>query len=158
MPPRPSSNTSSTAATAAATERRPLAEEILSAGQIRPKAPKQKSNKRKSRHEEDTSNPYIDARASRKILNLGQDLADEEAAEARAAGLEVAGDNEEGKGKGAAFEFDYSKFASREEDEDDDEGEYVQGGDEWADEEEEVEDVVFFNSPLLSVFFMMQRT
>lgn len=155
MPPRPSSNTSSTAATAAATERRSLAEEILSAGQIRPKAPKQKSNKRKSRHEEDTSNPYIDARASRKILNLGQDLADEEAAEARAAGLEIAGDNEEGKGKGAAFEFDYSKFASREEDEDDDEGEYVQGGDEWADEEEEVEDVVCFRSPLLSVFFFL---
>lgn len=88
-------------------------------------------------------------------MNLGQDLADEEAAEARAAGLEIAGDNEEGKGKGAAFEFDYSKFASREEDEDDDEGEYVQGGDEWADEEEEVEDVVCFRSPLLSVFFFL---
>ncbi|KAI5294793.1 snoRNA-binding rRNA-processing protein, partial [Ascosphaera pollenicola] len=137
MPPKPASSaTSSSAAAGTAAERRPLAEEILTAGQIRNKAPKQKSNKRKSRHEEESGNPYIDARASRKILNLGQDLADEEAAENRAAGLDAG--EKDGK-KTAAFEFDYSKFASRDDDDEDEDEELAQGADDWADEEEEVE-------------------
>ncbi|KAI5289702.1 snoRNA-binding rRNA-processing protein [Ascosphaera aggregata] len=143
MPPKSQSSltASAAAAAAAAAERRhvPLADEIISAGQIRPKNKAPKSNKRKARHDEEGSGDlYIDARASRKILQIGQDLAEEEAAEARAAGAASAKDD----AKNAAFEFDYSKFASRhDEDQDDDEDFEVQGGDDWIDDEEEVEEV-----------------
>ncbi|KAI5293100.1 snoRNA-binding rRNA-processing protein [Ascosphaera acerosa] len=133
MPPK-----SSSAADAAA-ERRPLAEEILTAGQVRSKQKAPKSHKRKSRHDDDeegSGDPYIDARASRKILQIGQDLAEEDAAEARAA----AGASAREDARSAAFEFDYSKFATRDED-DEEEEELERGGDDWADEEEEVEEV-----------------
>ncbi|WEW59474.1 snoRNA-binding rRNA-processing protein [Emydomyces testavorans] len=61
----------------------PLADEILNAGHLRTK----KASKRKSRHDDDdkADDHYIDAKSSRKILQIGQDLAEEEAAEERAA-------------------------------------------------------------------------
>ncbi|KAI5284273.1 snoRNA-binding rRNA-processing protein [Ascosphaera atra] len=108
----------------------------MSAGHLRTKTAK--SNKRKSRTDEAEGDPYIDARASRKILQIGQDLADEEAAEARASGRGAQG-KEAAKNDGA-FEFDYSKFAAADEDDDEDE-DGAQGADEWADEDEEVEEV-----------------
>ncbi|KAI1961550.1 snoRNA-binding rRNA-processing protein [Ophidiomyces ophidiicola] len=68
-----------------ATERRhaPLADEILNAGHPRSK----RSSKRKSRHDPEgvTDDHYIDAKSSKKILQIGQDLAEEDAVEEQAA-------------------------------------------------------------------------
>ncbi|EED14206.1 rRNA processing protein Bystin, putative [Talaromyces stipitatus ATCC 10500] len=66
----------------------PLAEDILSNGHLRTTSKSGKKRSRKNDDDDDAENGgrsigegYIDAKASRKILQIGQDLAEEEAAE-----------------------------------------------------------------------------
>lgn len=118
--------------TAAARRHNPLADDILSAGHLRTKSSKRKS---KSRDDDDgDGSHFIDAKTSRKILQIGQDLAEEEAAEQKAAL------GESSKKINSAFDFS-SRFESDEQ-LSDDEDKFAE--DQWGDEEvEEVEEVVW---------------
>ncbi|KAL4877914.1 Bystin-domain-containing protein [Aspergillus karnatakaensis] len=120
----------SSRAAAAARRHNPLAEDILGSGHLRT-APTKK-NKRKSQGDEDQEDGqrFVDAKTSRKILQIGQELADEDDAEQKAArGGTIEQSNR-------AFDFE-----SRFEDEDvfsDDEGKF--NDDQW-DDEDEVEEI-----------------
>ncbi|EXJ90937.1 hypothetical protein A1O1_04044 [Capronia coronata CBS 617.96] len=117
--------------TAAARRHNPLEHDIAtSGGRLRTKSI---TGKRKSRSDENArGDGYIDARSSRKILAIAQDLAEEEAEDRRAAVAQPSSSD-------AAFGFD-SRFAD-ERDDDDEEGgvrnEY-DDEEEWMAEEEEV--------------------
>ncbi|KAJ5819637.1 hypothetical protein N7474_005228 [Penicillium riverlandense] len=123
MPKTPTSR-----AAAAARRHNPLAEDIVSAGHLRTQS--SKKGKRRENDEDDGENGerYIDAKMSRKILQIGQDLADEDAAEQKAMGSIEPKVN-------TAFDFD-SRFDD-EEPMSDNEDKF--GDEEWIDEE--VEDV-----------------
>lgn len=130
--PKPTAKTSSS-------ERRhiPLADEITSAGHLRTKS----GSKRKSRSEDETEDDhYLDSKSSKKILQIGRDLAEEDAAETRAA-AEAAGIDLKAK---AAFDFE-SRLAGEESRYEDDE-DIVQYDDDaqWEDEGE-IEEVVRFH-------------
>lgn len=107
----------------------PLSEEYL------PSLPqKQRAIKRKkSQTEGGDADHYVDTKASRKILKIGQDLADEDEAEQQA--LRPQASN-------PAFAFE-SRFAEDVVSDDDEDEQPGGDGDEWgdADEEEEVEEV-----------------
>jgi essential nuclear protein 1 len=107
----------------------PLADDILAAGHLR-----SKSGKRKSRSDEGDADHYLDARASRRILQIGQELAEEDAAESRAAAASGAKIN-------PAFDFE-SRFTAAENCSDDDDGKY--GDDQWGNDDEEVEEAVWW--------------
>ena len=99
----------------------PLEEDIVATGPLR-----QRSKKRKARLEDDGSD-YVDSRSSRKILKIGQDLADEEQRENVAAA------------PNPAFTFE-SRFGGTSEPEEED-GQYDDEA--WGDEEDDiVEEVV----------------
>ncbi|KAL1965440.1 hypothetical protein VTN77DRAFT_5696 [Rasamsonia byssochlamydoides] len=108
---------------AAARRHNPLADDILSVGHLRTK-----SNKRKKSRDSDDEdgNHYIDAKLSRKILQIGQDLAEEEAAERRAALGESA--------EKINSAFDFSSRFENEEQFSEDEDKFAE--DQWGDEEE----------------------
>lgn len=115
---------------AAARRHNPLADDITSVGHLRTQS--SKKDKRQSQGEdEDGSNGqrFVDAKMSRKILQIGQELADEDAAEQKLA----MGAMEPNKSN-AAFEFD-----TRFEDEPLSDDEKFEN-DEWVDDE--VEEVV----------------
>lgn len=103
----------------------PLADDVLSAGHLRTK-----SNKRKAREDEDSGQDYVDAKASRRILQIGQDLARE--------------DNDDRKTtvtfSNPAFDFDSRLDPTN----DSDNEAHYSDGRSWGDEEEEeeVEEVV----------------
>lgn len=82
---------------------------------------KNKQAKRRSRHQ-DEGEEFVDSKASRKILRIAQDLADED------------GEGNEAQKPNSAFEFD-SRFP-----EDDEDGVY-DDDQAWGDEEEEVEEI-----------------
>jgi essential nuclear protein 1 len=110
---------------AAARRHNPLAEDISAVGHLRTQS--SKKGKRQSDEDENGENGqrYVDAKMSRNILQMGQELADEDAAEQK-----LAMGTEEPK-PNAAFEFD-----TRFEDEalsDDEKFE----NDDWVDEEVE---------------------
>lgn len=114
----------------AATMRRhnPLAQDLeTSGGRLRTKSV---TGKRKSRSDEELrGDGYIDARSSKKILAIAQDLADEDAEERRA------GSNPQPTRD--AFEFD-SRFTEHE-DENDEQSRNVDNEEDWVpDEEEEI--------------------
>lgn len=127
----------STAPAATSAERRhaPLADEILNAGHLRTN----KASKRKSRHDDDdeAENRYLDAKSSRKILQIGQELAEEEELEQRAAAAarRPAAEN-------AAFDFEsrFGKDSGGGSDDDDFET-FEDNEGQWEDEGE-VEEVV----------------
>lgn len=108
----------------------PLSEDILSAGHLRTQS--SKKNKRKSRPDEDGEggDRFVDPKLSRKILQIGQELADEDAAEQRT----VTGKSKQSPNP--AFDFD-TRF---EDDEIQSEDEEHLGDDQWV--EDEVEEVV----------------
>lgn len=116
---------------AAARRHNPLAEDISSAGHLRPQTNK-KGKSRSQNEEEDGENEqrFIDAKMSRKILQIGQELADEDEAETKLA--MGAGETK----PNPAFEFD-TRF-DEEALSDDENEKFV--NDEWVDDE--VEDVV----------------
>jgi essential nuclear protein 1 len=113
----------------AARRHNPLADDITSAGHLRTTS---KSGKRKSHNDDDDGldrqhgEGFIDAKASRKILQIGQDLAEEEAAEQKAA--QLAGGVQHNK----AFDFS-TRFGEDEEYISEDEEKY--GEEEWDDED-----------------------
>ncbi|KAL4889280.1 Bystin-domain-containing protein [Aspergillus ambiguus] len=116
---------------AAATRRHnPLAEDILTGGHLRTQP--SKKNKRKSHTEEDREDGerFIDAKMSRKILQIGQELADEDEAE------QTAARGQTGEKMNTAFDFE-SRFEDDGIPSDDDER-FPE--DQWEDEEE-VEEV-----------------
>lgn len=125
----PKASTSSRSA-AAARRHNPLSEDILSSGHLRTQS--SKKSKRKSRTDEDGEDGerFVDAKLSRKILQIGQELADEDAAEQRTA----AGESKESSNP--AFDFD-----TRFEDDGNQSDEENLGDDQWV-EDEEVEEVV----------------
>jgi essential nuclear protein 1 len=114
----------------------PLAEDILSSGHLRTTSTSQ-SGKRKSRTDNDEAaaagDKFIDAKASRKILQIGQDLADEDEAERRAA----LGQGSEPVNKAFDFSSRFDDDAQISDDED------KLGEEQWADEDE-VDDAVCF--------------
>jgi essential nuclear protein 1 len=112
----------------------PLEDDLLATGPLRSKPSKRKSGK------EDDEEDFVDSRASRNILRIGQELADEEEEAQR-----IARPN-------AAFEFD-----SRYEDEDK-EASY-EDEEAWGDEDEIVEEVELAPEDLetFSKFFPVQE-
>ena len=103
----------------------PLEEDLTATGPLR-----HRSKKRKARPEEDGSG-YVDSRSSRKILRIGQDLADEEQQQNEAAA------------PSSAFTFE-SRFGgageSEKEEEEEEDGRYDDEA--WGDEDDVVEEVV----------------
>lgn len=124
----------------------PLADDILSSGHLRTTSAQ--SGKRKSRGDEDddavaaAADKFIDAKASRKILQIGQDLAEEEAAERRAA----LGQGSEPVNKA----FDFSSRFEEDGQISDDEDRFAE--EQWADEDEVEDDAVCFYIPIKSGF------
>ena len=101
----------------------PLEEDLAASGPLR-----HRSNKRKARSEDDGSG-YVDSRSSRKILKIGQDLADEEHQENVAAA------------PNPAFTFE-SRFRGTSEPDEEDGGFDEEA---WGDEEDDIiEEVVGF--------------
>ena len=96
----------------------PLEEDITATGPLR-----HRSKKRKARPEDDGSG-YVDSRSSKKILKIGQDLADEEQRELGAAV------------PNPAFTFE-SRFGGTSEPEDEDDDDRYDD-EAWGDEEDEV--------------------
>jgi essential nuclear protein 1 len=71
---------------AAARRHNPLAEDITSAGQVRTQSNKKgKSRSQNDEEEGENGQRFIDAKMSRKILQIGQELADEDEAETKRA-------------------------------------------------------------------------
>lgn len=134
---------SSSRAAAAARRHNPLAEDITSAGHLRTQSSKKGKGKATENDEEgENGQRFVDAKMSRKILQIGQELADEDAAEQL---------KNSAQPKSNAFEFD-----TRFEDEEtfsDDEGKFE--ADDWVDDE--VEQVVRLLNPwimrLLPTFY-----
>jgi essential nuclear protein 1 len=91
---------SSISTTSRTTSRRhnPLADDLSPIAHLRKKSTTPTTGKRKSRSFEENGDGYIDARSSRKILAIAQDLAEEDAAE-RGKGRNAAAQN-------PAFDFD----------------------------------------------------
>lgn len=115
--------------TATARRHNPLEDDITTAGgRLRTKSI---TGKRKSRSDDNVQGDgYIDARSSRKILAIAQDLADEDAqGRSPVAAKSVSLSN-------AAFAFD-SRFAGEDEDEAEGERNRYEDEDEWMPEEEE---------------------
>ncbi|KAH8689811.1 putative rRNA processing protein Bystin [Talaromyces proteolyticus] len=106
----------------------PLADDLLSAGHLRTKSGKRKSRGDDDNDETEAGDKFIDAKASRKILQIGQDLADEDAAERRTA---LEGSNADQPNKA----FDFSSRFEDEEQLSEDEDKF--GEDQWGDEDVE---------------------
>ena len=138
---------SSSRAAAAARRHNPLAEDITSAGHLRTQSSKKGKGKADENDEGENGQRFVDAKMSRKILQIGQELADEDAAEQL---------KNSAQPKSNAFEFD-----TRFEDEEafsDDEGKFE--ADDWVDDE--VEQVVGLPNPgimrLLLTFLLGGRS
>lgn len=106
----------------------PLSEEYSPTAPLKQKAGK----KRKSTHEDGEQSSYVDSKASRRILDLGQDLAAEEEAENK---------SQQSKASTSAFTFE-SRFPSHSQSDDEAEVEPGEYDDEeaWG-SEEEVEEI-----------------
>lgn len=116
--------------TAAARRHNPLEDDIAtSGGRLRTKSI---TGKRKARSDENPrGDGYIDARSSRKILSIAQDLADEDAADRSAATAQPFSPSN------AAFGFD-SRFAGEDDDEDGSAKRQYDEEEEWIVEEDDV--------------------
>ncbi|OOF94467.1 hypothetical protein ASPCADRAFT_208148 [Aspergillus carbonarius ITEM 5010] len=115
---------------AAARRHNPLAEDYLTAGHLRTQSSKKTSRKSHQEEEQEDGERFIDAKMSRKILQIGQELAEEDAAEQRVA-------------TGAATDKINSAFNFESRLEDDEvlsDDEKFQD-DQWDDDEEEIEEV-----------------
>ncbi|RDL31478.1 Uncharacterized protein BP5553_09687 [Venustampulla echinocandica] len=111
----------------------PLEQDLTATGPL-----KNRPEKRKSRHQEE-GDQFVDSKASRKILRIGQELADEAAQES---GVQK---------PNAAFDFD-SRFEDEEE-------ETYEDAEAWGDDDEEVEEIELAPDDLatFSKFFPTQE-
>lgn len=107
----------------------PLEEDLTATGPLR-----HRSKKRKASLEDDGSG-YVDSRSSKKILRIGQDLADEEQQETVAAA------------PNPAFSFE-SRFGGASEPEEEDDDRYDDEA--WGDEEDDVVEGVVCSSQTLA--------
>lgn len=115
---------------AAGRRHNPLAEDYMTAGHLRTQSAKKSSRKSREGDEQEDGERFVDAKMSRKILQIGQELADEDAEEQRAtAGAAADMTN-------AAFDFE-SRLEGDEAFSDDEKFQ----DDQW-DDEEEIEEVV----------------
>lgn len=119
---------SNSRAAAMARRHNPLAEDITSAGHLRTQSSKKGKGKAADEEEGQNGERFVDAKMSRNILQLGQELADEDALEQAKSAAQPTSNS--------AFEFD-TRFAE-EETFSDDEGKFE--ADDWVDDE--VEQVV----------------
>ncbi|OJJ52989.1 hypothetical protein ASPSYDRAFT_62610 [Aspergillus sydowii CBS 593.65] len=120
----------SSRASAAARRHNPLAEDIIGTGHLRTDPGKKNKRRSKTDGDQEDEERFVDAKTSRKILQIGQELADEEDAEQKAA-----------RGVTAAQPKSAFDFESRFEDEDifsDEDGKFNE--EQW-DDEEEIEEV-----------------
>lgn len=106
----------------------PLSEDYAPSNPLKQKAPKKKSARA-----QDEEHGYVDSKASRKILKIGQDLAEEEEAEL---------ESRRPKQQNPAFSFDSRLHDEPESDEDN--IEYGDEDDAWGDDDEDeiVEEIV----------------
>jgi essential nuclear protein 1 len=121
----------SSRAAAAARRHNPLAEDIIGTGHLRTDPTKKNKRRSKTDGDQEDGERFVDAKTSRKILQIGQELADEEDAEQKAARVVTATQPK------SAFDFE-----SRFEEEDvfsDEDGKFNE--EQW-DDEEEIEEVV----------------
>lgn len=121
----------SSRAAAAARRHNPLAEDIIGAGHLRTDPSKKSKRQSKTDKDQENGERFVDAKTSRKILQIGQELADEDEDERK----DTRGVTAEQPSRAFGFE-------SRISDEDsfsDDGGKFNE--DQW-DDEEEVEGVV----------------
>jgi essential nuclear protein 1 len=122
----------SSRAAAAARRHNPLAEDIITSGHLRTQSSKKSKHQGRQYEDGEDGERFIDAKMTRKILQIGQELAEEDAAEHEAAmGAANTATN-------SAFDFE-SRFEDDEALSDDDE---KFRGDQWGDEDEEIEEVV----------------
>lgn len=112
--------TTPTSARQAGRRHNPLESDILATGVLRQKAPK-----RKSKSDEDADNQFIESKASKKILQLGRELADEDRAEPEPS---ISAPDAFGLG---------SRFIE----EDEQEGGAFEDDEAWGDEDEVVEEI-----------------
>ena len=126
--------TTPTSAARQARRHNPLEDDLTATGPL-----KSKSSKRKSRHE-DEEDRFVDSKASRKILRIGQELADEQDE-----GNQITKPN-------SAFDFE-SRFEVEEEEE------AFEDAEEWGDEDEVVEEIELAPDDLetFSKFFPTQE-
>ncbi|EAW12112.1 snoRNA-binding rRNA-processing protein ENP1 [Aspergillus clavatus NRRL 1] len=121
----------SSRAAAAARRHNPLAEDLMTAGHLRTQSTKKNKHLSQTENDGEDGERYVDAKMTRKILQIGQELAEEDAAERKAAmgatDLKTS----------SAFDFE-SRFEDGES-LSDDEGKFQE--EQW-DDEEDVEDVV----------------
>ena len=125
---------------AAGRRHNPLADDVLSTGHIRTQPSKKSQRRSQAEKDEENGERFVDAKASRKILQIGQELADEDDAEQRVARGDTGGK------VNTAFDFG-SRLEDDEPVSDDDE---KFGEDQW-DDEEEVEEVVCYCHVLLGL-------
>lgn len=125
----------SSRAAAAARRHNPLADDISAVGHLRTNSTTKKGKRQSHDDEEDgeTGERYVDAKMSRKILQIGQELAEEDAAEQK---LRFGGAQPKSN---SAFAFD-TRF---EEDAPSDDEKYE--NDNWVDEDEEEREEIVRN-------------
>ncbi|KAL2175660.1 Bystin-domain-containing protein [Thermothelomyces heterothallicus CBS 202.75] len=104
----------------------PLEDDLLATGILKNREGRP-SKRADRKHAEEQ--PYVDAKASRKILEMSRDLIDEEERQS--------GSNDKGAPKPSAFDFDPSRFEGTSDRED----EEFANDEAWGDEEEEVEEI-----------------
>lgn len=126
----PKATTPSQSGAATARTHNPLADDVLGAGHLRTK-----SSKRKSRGDDDNTDPYVDSKASRKILQISQNLADEDAEEVQAKKAAA-------RPAKPSTAFDFESRIEFKEDADNLDPEDYEGEEQWGDDDEEVEEVV----------------
>jgi essential nuclear protein 1 len=108
----------------------PLEKDILATGPLRTK-----SKKRKAKREDDAEDGYIDSRASRKILKIGQEL-----------------EEEDRQAREVTKTYDPFAFESRFPEEEEEDFSKYDDDEAWGDEEEEiVEEVVSRNDSVYSI-------
>ncbi|RMJ24240.1 hypothetical protein PHISP_04876 [Aspergillus sp. HF37] len=112
---------------AAALRHNPLSEDIMSAGHLRTQSSKKGKSKSRSGEDEEDGDRFVDSKMSGKILQIGQDLADEDAAE------RDIGTGDTGAKSNPAFDFG-SRFEDGDVQSDDEEGPQDEP---WEDEEVE---------------------
>ncbi|KAE8147268.1 Bystin-domain-containing protein [Aspergillus avenaceus] len=125
---------------AAGRRHNPLAEDIMTTGHLRTQSTKKSKHNSQYDEDQEGGERFVDAKLSRKILQIGQELADEDAAEQKAT-IRTSGAREN-----PAFDFE-SRFGDDEDLSDDEKFRDDQWGDEEEIEEVEVDpnDLDMFN-------------
>lgn len=126
-------------ATTTARHHSSLADDLLATGPLRTK-----SKKRKAKRDEEDGDGYIDSKASRKILKIGQELAEEDRSSTKQSSV-----------PSTAFTFESRLDESSGAEEGDS---YDDNDEAWGDEDDVIEEVVHSASHHKSVPFLISDT